>query len=201
MFYSVTGNIIMTDASCVAVECGGVGFKCSTSMNTLKKIGSTGGRVTLYTHLAVREDALELFGFYDLNELECFKLLISVSGVGPKAALAVLSEMTPERLALAVSNGDVKAVTKAQGVGPKIAQRMILELKGKLSVNTSSDGGDIFTENPLSDISSNASEAVSALQFLGYNQYEASKAVRSLDGSLSVEDMIKRALALLSKNL
>lgn len=200
MFYSLTGNIIMTDASGIAIDCGGVGFKCSTSLNTLRKAGSAGNKVTLYTHLAVREDALELFGFYDLNELECFKLLISISGVGPKAALAVLSEMTPEKLALAVSNGDVKAVTKAQGVGPKIAQRMILELKGKLSVSVSDDSA-VFGEEPAGNISSNASEAVSALQFLGYNQYEAAKAVKTLDPSLTVEDMIKQALALLAKNL
>lgn len=200
MFYSLTGNIIMTDSSGIAIDCGGVGFKCNSSLNTLKKAGSAGSKVTLYTHLAVREDALELYGFYDLNELECFRLLISISGVGPKAALAVLSEMTPERLALAVSNGDVKAVTKAQGVGPKIAQRMILELKGKLSVNTSDDG-ETFSEESAVTVSSNASEAVSALQFLGYNQYEAAKAVRSLDQSLTVEDMIKQALALLAKNL
>lgn len=190
----------MTDASSVAVDCGGVGFKCNASLNTLRKIGQTGSKVTLYTHLAVREDALELYGFYDMQELDCFKLLISISGVGPKAALAVLSEMTPERLALAVSNGDAKSVTKAQGVGPKIAQRIVLELKGKLSVDVSGDDADdtIITNEASS---SNISEAVGALQFLGYTQHEASKAVRSLDPSLSVEDMIKKALALLSKNL
>lgn len=190
----------MTDATGVAIDCGGVGFKCNTSLNTLKKVGGAGNKVTLYTHLAVREDALELYGFYDLNELDCFKLLISISGVGPKAALAVLSELTPERLALAVSNGDVKAVTKAQGIGPKIAQRLILELKGKLSV-AASDDGEVFGGETPQNISSNASEAVSALQFLGYNQYEAAKAVKSLDPSLTVEDMIKQALALLAKNL
>lgn len=200
MFYSLTGKIIMTDASSVAIECGGVGFKCSASLNTLKKVGAVGQRVTLYTHLAVREDALELFGFYDENELSCFKLLISISGVGPKAALAVLSEMTPERLAVAVSNGDVKSVTKAQGVGPKLAQRIILELKGKLSAAVSEDDGD-FAPGMTENVSEKSSEAISALQFLGYSQYEASKAVRGLDPSLSVEEMIKKALALLSKNI
>ena len=190
----------MTDATCVAIECGGVGFKCNASLNTLRKVGSAGSKVTLYTYLAVREDALELFGFYDQQELDCFKLLIGISGVGPKAALAVLSEMTPERLALAVSNGDAKSVTKAQGVGPKIAQRIVLELKGKLSVAVSDD--DFAEVTAVSEASSaNISEAIGALQFLGYTQHEASKAVRSLDPSMSVEDMIKKALALLSKNL
>ena len=200
MFYSLTGNIIMTDASSVALECGGVGFKCNASLNTLRKVGSAGSKVTLYTYLAVREDALELFGFYDQQELDCFKLLIAISGVGPKAALAVLSEMTPEKLALAVTNGDAKSVTKAQGVGPKIAQRIVLELKGKLSVDvTGDDIGDIGAVSEAS--SSNVNEAIGALQFLGYTQHEASRAVRSLDPSLSVEDMIKKALAVLSKNL
>lgn len=200
MFYSISGNIIMSDASSVAIDCSGVGFKCNASLNTLRKIGTAGSKVTLYTYLAVREDALELFGFYDLHELDCFKLLIAISGVGPKAALAVLSEMTPEKLALAVSNGDSKAVTRAQGVGPKLAQRIILELKGKLSVDISDDE-TVSVGDYNETASENMSEAISALQFLGYSQHEAAKAVKSLDMSLTVEDMIKKALALLSKNL
>lgn len=199
MFYSLTGTILMTDATGLAIECGGVGFRCSASLNTLKKVGSVGSQVTVYTHLAVREDALELFAFYDQQELECFKLLIAISGVGPKAALAVLSEMTPEQLALAVSANDVKAVTRAQGVGPKIAQRMILELKGKLTVST--DDVAFSPDDAVSgEFSSNVAEAVSALQFLGYTQAEAAKAIRGFDPSMPVEDMIKKALALLAKN-
>lgn len=200
MFYSLTGNIIMTDATGVALECGGVGFKCSTSMNTLKKVGTVGSKTTLYTYLAVREDALELFGFSDIQELDCFKLLISISGVGPKAALAVLSEMTPDKLALAVSSGDVKSVTKAQGVGPKIAQRIVMELKGKLTTVVTADD-DGFDASAAIEASDNTAEAVSALQFLGYSRYEAAKAVSGLDKNMSVEDMIKKALAVLSKNL
>ena len=200
MFYSVTGNIVHIDASAVAVECGGVAFKCSASVNTLKKVGTLGSKTTLYTYLAVREDALELFGFSDTQELECFKLLIGISGVGPKAALAVLSEMTPDKLAMAVSSGDVKSVTKAQGVGPKIAQRIIMELKGKMTA-VSSDSDEGFDAAAVAESSDNANEAVSALQFLGYSRYEAAKAVSGLDKNMSVEDMIKKALAVLSKNL
>lgn len=200
MFYSVTGNIVHIDASAVAVECGGVAFRCSASVNTLKKAGTPGSKTTLYTYLAVREDALELFGFSDTQELECFKLLIGISGVGPKAALAVLSEMTPDKLAMAVSSGDVKSVTKAQGVGPKIAQRIIMELKGKMTA-VSSDSDDGFDASAVAESSDNANEAVSALQFLGYSRYEAAKAVSGLDKNMSVEDMIKKALAVLSKNL
>ena len=200
MFYSVTGNIVHIDAAAVAVECGGVAFKCSVSVNTLKKAGALGSKTTLYTYLAVREDALELFGFSDTQELECFKLLIGISGVGPKAALAVLSEMTPDKLAMAVSSGDVKSVTKAQGVGPKIAQRIIMELKGKMTA-VSSDSDEGFDAAAVAESSDNANEAVSALQFLGYSRYEAAKAVSGLDKNMSVEDMIKKALAVLSKNL
>lgn len=200
MFYSVTGNIVHIDASFVAVECGGVAFKCSCSLNTLKKVGSLGSQTTLYTYLAVREDALELFGFSDTNELDCFKLLIGISGVGPKAALAVLSEMTPDRLAAAVASGDAKSVTKAQGVGPKIAQRIVLELKGKLTAVVN-DTEEVFDAVSAVSASDNTAEAVSALQFLGYSKYEAAKAVSQFDRNLSVEELIRKALTVLSKNL
>ncbi len=200
MFYSLTGTVLVKDVSIVVIECGGVGFKCSTSVNTLKKIAAVGDSATLYTHLFVREDALELFGFYDLSELDCFKLLISVSGVGPKAAIAVLSELTPERLSIAVSQGDVKAITRVQGIGPKIAQRMILELKDKITT-VSSDIDDSIDSDYAGRSSENVSEAVSALQFLGYSRYEASKAVRTIDSPLPVEEIIKKAIASLSENL
>lgn len=199
MFYSVTGNIIKTFASAAAVECSGVAFKINTSLNTLKKIGSEGNKVTLYTYLSVREDALDLFGFYDEDELECFKLLISVSGVGPKAALSILSLLTPESLALAVASGDAKAVTKAQGVGPKIAERVVRELKGKLSSFEFSDNGE-FSDIADVSLNSDKSEAVSALQFLGYSQSESSRAVASVKGDFTVEEVIKKALNILSSN-
>ncbi len=190
----------MTDANSVAIECGGVAFRCSVSMNTLKRVGAVGSTATVYTYLAVREDALELYGFADTNELDCFKLLIGISGVGPKAALAVLSEMSPDSLAKAVASGDVKAVTKAQGVGPKIAQRIVLELKGKITSVVSENAQEIDSVS-IVDSSGNASEAVSALQFLGYSRYEAAKAVSSFPQDMSVEDMIKKALAVLAKNI
>ena len=185
MFYSVTGNIVHIDASSVAVECGGVAFRCSCSLNTLKKVGNIGSQTTLFTYLAVREDALELFGFNDTNELDCFKLL---------------SEMTPDKLAMAVASGDSKSVTKAQGIGPKIAQRIVLELKGKLTA-VAKDSSDEFDAVAAVNASDNTAEAVSALQFLGYSKYEAAKAVSAFDKNLSVEELIKKALAVLSKNL
>ena len=110
MIYSVTGTLIHMDATTAVVECGGVGFKCLTTLNTLKQLGPAGGKVTLYTYLNVREDALDLFGFFGETELACFKMLISVSGVGPKAALSILSELSPEKLALCIATGDSKSI-------------------------------------------------------------------------------------------
>lgn len=201
MFYSLTGKVVHTDESSVALSCSGVAFRCYTSFNTLCKIGSTGETVTLYTYLSVREDALDLFGFADTSELDCFKILIGVSGVGPKAGLAILSRLTPDKLSQAVACGDVKAITAAQGVGPKIAQRIIVELKDKLapfSAGVSSVG--------YSDVSHNISagaenDAVDALMSLGFTRSEASLAVGKLDKNLSLDDMIKQALLSLSGNL
>jgi len=201
MFYSLTGNIIKIFSQTAVVECGGVGFRVTTSMNTLKHFAQGDSNVTLFTYLSVREDALDLFGFYDEEELECFKLLISVSGVGPKAAIAVLSVLTPGELASAVAAGDSKAVTRAQGVGPKIAERVVRELKGKLVASdyAVSDGG--YTAEIANQTMSGSSEAISALQFLGYSQAESAKAVAAVPEAANVEELIKKALNILSSGV
>lgn len=202
MFYSITGKVVYSDTQSVALETGGVAFKCSTTLTTLKRIGEKGNTVTLYTYLNVREDALDLFGFYTEQEMECFKLLISVSGVGPKAALAILSELTPEKLALSLATGDSKAITKAQGVGPKLAQRVVLELKDKLAKGLELPAGTPEIEAAgLAAADGNASEAVGALTMLGYSQSEAAIAVSKLDAALPVEDMIRQALKTLSRQV
>ena len=118
MFYSITGQVVYTDATSVAVSCGGVAFNCSATANTLKNIGTIGDTVTLYTYLNVREDALDMFGFYDKDELDCFKLLINVTGVGPKAALAILSQLTPNRLAVCVASGGTAASACSESEAP-----------------------------------------------------------------------------------
>ncbi len=196
MFYSLTGKIVCAEEQFFAVSCGGVAFKCFATKNTLNAVSNIKEEVTVYTHLNVREDALDLFGFYSKDELEAFKLLTSVSGVGPKAALAVLSELTPASFCFAVASGDSKAISAANGVGQKTAQRIIMELKDKVA-----DASFISEENKkdvasVSSVktSSNSSEAVSALVSLGYSQSEASSAVSKLDPSMSVEDMIKTSL-------
>ena len=196
MFYSITGEVVFYDTQCVAVNCNGVAFKCFTTMNTLKNIASKGETVTLFTYLNVSENALDLFGFYTETEMECFKVLLSVSGVGPKVALAILSELTPDSLALAIASGDSKSITRANGVGPKLAQRIVLELKDKLAagLDLGSSGIEIESAN-----ATNTSEAVSALTMLGYSQSEAASAVGRLDKSLSTEELIKQALKQLSR--
>ena len=202
MFYSITGRVVHRDTQSVAVETGGVAFQCSTTLSTLKTIGEKGSTATLYTYLNVREDALDLFGFATEQELECFKLLISVSGVGPKAALSILSELTPDKLALCLATGDSKSITRAQGVGPKLAQRVVLELKDKLAkgLELPADSPEIQAAG-LAAADGNASEAVSALTMLGYSQSEAAVAVSKLDGALPVEELIKQALKQLARQV
>ena len=198
MFYSLTGELIKKGTGFAVVECGGVGFFCNTSNTTLYDISGE-KKITLFTHLNVREDAMDLFGFSTETELQWFRMLISVNGVGPKAALAILSELTPDRLALAISANDVKMIKAAPGIGPKIAQRIILDLKDKVSAYA--------TDNSIEDIAKisaakdmpNVSEAVAALTMLGYSQADASVAVSQIDPSLSVEDIIRQGLKILSK--
>lgn len=194
MLYSLTGEIVTVDQNGFAIQCGGVAFFCFSTMNTLQKIGMKGSQATVFTYMNVREDAIELYGFHNSNELDAFKQLITVSGVGPKAALAILSVMTPDQLALNIASGDAKAITKAQGVGTKIAQRIVLELKNKFSTDLTAEQTDIVAAIQSADTSVDLSEAIEALIQLGYSRSEAAAAVSKLDKSLSVEEMIRLAL-------
>ncbi len=198
MIYSLTGNIIHTEPDLCVIECAGVGYACRTTLCTLERI-QTLERTTLYTHLAVREDAIDLFGFATLEELDCFRLLTSVSGVGSKYALAILSTMTSDQVALAIAAEDVKAFTRIKGVGNKIAQRIVMELKDKIakepSLMGSAAGGDFA---PATKANTPANEAVAALVVLGYSQSEAAQAISRLDPSLATDELIKQALRLLA---
>jgi Holliday junction DNA helicase RuvA len=193
MIYSLSGSLAHIEAGVAVIDCGGVGFKCFTTANTIKRLPKTGEKATLYTHLNVREDALDLFGFFDERELNCFKMLISVSGVGPKAALSILSEATPEKFALYVASGDSRALTKAPGIGPKIAQRIVLELRDKISGEQAAAG---FSDAELGvpSASGSSEEAVNALAVLGYSRSEAALAVGRCDRALAVEEIIRQAL-------
>ena len=169
MFYSLTGKIIHKDEQSVALLVGGVGFKCFTTRSTLAKINASNNHEeTLFTYLNVREDALDLFGFYTNEELDAFKLLLGVSGVGPKAALAILSELTPDSFAVAVASGDTKAITQANGVGPKLAQRIVLELKDKLAYTKSAETVNVMQKTSATTTSnSKLTEAAEALAATG----------------------------------
>lgn len=196
MFYSLTGKLAHMEPSVAVIECGGVAFKCLTSMHTQRSLPRIGETATLYTHLNVREDALDLFGFSSKNELNCFKMLTGISGVGPKVALAILSELSPEGVAVAAASGDSKSFTRASGVGPKLGQRIVLELKDKVK-KMAGAGGDLQltpAEAGVISASKNAEQAVQALIVLGYTQSEASQAVARLDSALATEELIRLAL-------
>ena len=195
MFYSLTGKLVHMEPGMLAVDCGGVAFKCFTSMHTQKNMPRIGEVTTVYTHLNVREDALDLFGFASKSEMNCFKMLTGISGVGPKVALAILSEMTPEGVAMAAASGDSKSFTRANGVGPKLAQRIVLELKDKVKKMAVS-GGELSLAADVGVVSAsqNAEQAVQALAVLGYTQSEAAQAVAKLDSGLPTEELIRLAL-------
>ena len=192
MLYSVRGKLIAIESNAAVVECGGVGYMCQTTMNTLKAV-KLNTEVTLYTYLNVREDAVDLFGFATKAELETFKNLISVSGVGPKAGLAVLSELSPEQVAIA--SDDLKTITRAQGIGKKIAQRIVLELKDKLAKAAKEDSSFAqAAQNSVNVSTGNVPKAIEALGVLGYSPSDVSPVLATLDSTLPVEQLISLTL-------
>ena len=195
MFYYVNGTVAHMAPYLAVIDCGGVGYACRTTNNTLAQL-KKGETVRLYTYLNVREDAMELYGFFTENERNCFQLLIGVSGVGPKAALFILSSSTPETLAMSIITGDEKALTVAPGIGKKIAQRVILELKDKLAKGQIAPGGESYGGTGVTVIPENkSSEAAAALAVLGYSQAEIGMALKGIDlEALRLEDIIKQAL-------
>lgn len=202
MFYSIRGKVILTEPGSVVLENGGIGYRLTVSGRTLGRAAEDGrqGEVTLYTYLSVREDALELFGFADTDELSMFKRLISVSGVGPKAATAILTQLSPAELARAIATGDHKALSRAQGIGKRITERVILELKDKIASDAVyADASPDFAESPALMGGGNQADAESTLLVLGYNRSEIAAALRSLDMSMPLEDIIKEALKRLMK--
>ena len=200
MIASLHGKLIYTDNSQVVVECAGVGFKCAVTKNTLYNLPQKNDEVFLHTYMVVREDAMDLYGFADLDELEAFKLITSVSGVGPKIGLALLSEFSASQLTLYIARNDPKALPAASGVGIKLAQRIVLELKDKIGSLSIDDTLDIKAVGNAT-VNSNSKEAVAALVALGYTQSEASLAVGRQDQSLSTEELIKAALKTLARGL
>lgn len=200
MIYSVRGKLILKQAGLAVIECGGVGYACRTTYNTLAALGDEGGEEMLYTYLHVTQDGISLFGFHSNAELRSFQMLLGVSGVGTKAALSILSDMDSNSFALAVATGNFKALTKARGVGPKMAQRIVLELKDKLSKEKIEPAGFAPATGRGTVLAGGAaSDAVEALLVLGYSDSEAEAAVGALDPSLSAEELIRQALKSLAK--
>ena len=198
MYYYIRGKYILKGENFAVIDANGIGYKIYTSTTNLNRLPSPGDELTMYTHLYVREDVQDLYGFITNEEMSLFIQLMSVSGIGPKAALAILSVTTPEQFALAVITNDIKIITKAQGVGPKVAQRIILELKDKLK--TTDALPDSIKEETLEN-ENNSQEAVTALTVLGYSVNEAKRAVLNVDNSQSVEMIIKDALKFLMKQV
>ncbi|MGN1108680.1 MAG: Holliday junction branch migration protein RuvA [Oscillospiraceae bacterium] len=197
MIYSLHGELIHTEPNLAVVECGGVGYACRTSMNTLKKIGGANGdpkEVRLFTQLNVREDAVDLFGFADTAELAAFRQLTSVSGVGPKAALSILSDLTPSKLALCITTGDSKTLTRSPGIGAKIAQRIVMELKDKVAKEQHISAADFASEPVAAEAGNAAAEAITALCVLGFALPQAQAALAGASPDSTVEELIKYAL-------
>lgn len=201
MIATLNGKLIIKEPTFVVVECGGVGFKCFVTQNTHAAVGNVGDSVFLYTYLAVREDALDLYGFADSAELESFKLITSVSGVGSKIGLAILSEFTADKIMLYIASGDAKSLTAASGVGIKLAQRIVLELKDKVGSITAGDINIDVKAVGNATAHSATREAIEALVSLGYTQSEASLAVGRLDPTLDTNELIKQALKSLARGL
>ena len=194
MFHHIKGTVVHVDPNRVVLDNGGVGYSINTSFFSASAV-KKGEEALFYTYLHVREDAMELYGFATEEELSCYKMLTSISGVGPKAALAILSVVTPEKLALCVISEDEKALTKAPGVGKKLAQRIILELKDKLAKSQLSVSGTSGVELPSPQVNMGSTgEAPAALTVLGYGRAEAAEALKGLDESLPVEELVRQCL-------
>jgi len=196
VFAYISGKLDYKHNEYIVVEANGIGYKINTALSTVQNAGSQGDDIKVYTHLHVREDVMSLFGFLSKEELGMFELLIGVSGVGPKAAVSIISSLSPSKFSLAVITDDIKTLTKAQGIGNKMAQRIILELKDKIKKEqlVSIDTG-ISKNVSVDEEGSRISEAVSALMVLGYNPLEANKAVSSVySEGMDLEVIIKNAL-------
>lgn len=201
MIYSLEGILTETDRDMAVISCGGVGYGFRASLHTLSCLPKLGEKAFVYVHTAVREDAIELFGFAEREERECFRILTGVSGVGPKAAISILSDLTPSQVALCIATGDAKTLTRCVGIGKKTAERIVLECRDKITKSDLQQSKTAVSDVVLPAAGDSVQEAISALVVLGYPQPLAAKALSSLDASLSVEELIKQGLRLLAANL
>ena len=202
MFYYIEGAVTVLEPFLAIIDCNGVGYALNITGNTAGRL-KMGEKARLYTYSLIREDCFDLYGFFTMEEKRCFELLIGVSGVGPKAAQAILSASTPESLSLAVISGNERALTVAQGIGKKIAQRVILELKDKMAKEQKDSGFGSFTAVSPSDLggkTSKLNDAAAALGVLGYGNNEIAAALKGVDvDNLAVEDIVRQALRKMMK--
>lgn len=201
MIYSVNGEVTYLGKNTIVVECAGVGFECRATSSAVSR-ANIGEKLKLYTYMNVninaRQDAMELYGFVDESELNCFKMLISVSGIGCKAAVDILSSLSPQEFALAVVNEDAKTITRVKGIGGKTAQRVILELKDKLKKDTSFETAGLPQVSIGTLGGSALSEALTALMVLGFSNGQAQAALDGLNPELTVQELVKEGLKRLS---
>ena len=194
MFYYLEGSVADLEPNLVVLDCGGVGYALNTTANTIASL-ARGERCRLYVSESIREDAFDLYGFYSKNEKLFFEMLTSVSGIGPKAALSILSANTPEGLALAVASGNEKALTVAPGIGKKIAQRVILELKDKITKDSGFSSESFSAPAVPASDNSAVGDAVAALTVLGYGSNEIAQVLKTTDtNGMSTEQIIKTVL-------
>ncbi len=201
MIASLNGILIAKDNNCIVVECGGVGLRCLVTAVTAAALPNIGAKVFLYTHFTVREDAMELYAFADKAELDIFRLLISVSGVGAKIGLALLSQFNAESILLSIAGGDAKTLTAASGVGKKMAEKIIFELRDKVGSIAEGRGMNDVVAAGNATANTQTGEAIEALVSLGFSQSSAALAVGRLDPSLPADELIKLALKELSRRV
>ena len=193
MIYSLSGKLISLEENYMVIECAGVGYQCFISAIMFRKLVEKKGKeITVFTFMTIRDDAVNLFAFLDRSDLKCFKMLTSVSGVGAKAGLSILSEFSADQIAIFISNNDSKSITRAQGVGNKLAQRIVLELRDKMKMLNTGNTAEIGIGTKSA--SSNADEALKALLVLGYSKADIVPVISKFDSSLSVEELIRLCL-------
>jgi len=197
MIHCLNGVIINKRADEIVVSCSGVGFRVFTTAGVYAATGKAGDEVFLFTHLVVKEDAFELYGFLTEEELQCFKMLTGVSGIGPRSGLSVLSLYTPPQVELAIASGDHKAFSACSGIGQKLAQRIVLELKDKVGTFVSDDAVAVVAAGR--DVTDNKREALAALVTLGFSTAESAAALAKLPGDMTAEELVTGSLKALAR--
>lgn len=203
MFYYISGKVALTEPGICVLDCGGIGYKLNVSTTTMSKLYEVGATVKLYTYMSIREDAIELFGFYTLEELEIFKMLITVASIGAKSAISILSSFTPKSLIKAISEGNTKLIATAQGIGKKTAERIVVDLKDKVSLSDDEEF-DFLSDNDTTPKSNRKdsqayNDTLEALVQLGYQRKDAVKVLSSVSGD-TFEDMMRQALTKIAEH-